>query len=75
MIIYVGDVLNESKHELSNFILIECNKIFSFGYTNILGLYPNHVVHNIMTYLIAKPIKKKPRKFNLAQFLLIKDEL
>lgn len=38
----------------------------------MLGLDPNLVVHNIMTHLDAKVIKKKLCKFNLAQSLWIK---
>lgn len=38
-------------------------------------LNPNIKVYNIVNYLDAKPIKKKTRKFNPSQFLLIKYEL
>lgn len=63
-IIYVGDVLTKSECELAKSILVVFYKLFTFSYDDTSGLDPNLVVHNIVTYPDAKPIKKKPRKVN-----------
>jgi len=51
-IIYIGDILNEYEHDLDKSFFIECHEIFAFGYTDMPGLYPNLIVHNIVTYLM-----------------------
>ena len=50
--IYIGDILNEYEHDLAKSFFIECHEIFAFGYTDMPGLYPNLIVHNIVTYLM-----------------------
>lgn len=74
-IIYIDDVLNESERDLAMSILVEYHKLFSFSYDDMSRLHPNLVVHSIVTYPNAKPIKKKLRKVNPPQSLFIKDEL
>lgn len=62
-IFYISDILTKSKWEITNSILIECQTIFTFGYKDMLGLDPNLIMHNIITYLDAKPNKQKSYKF------------
>lgn len=59
-IVYLDDILTESKWDISKYILVECQKIFTFNYKYMSRLDLNLIVHNIVTYLYAKPIKNKP---------------
>jgi len=68
-IVYLGDVLDESKREKGTKLLKKYIKVFAYSYTDMLGMDPNVVVHNIVTCLDVKPIKKKPRRVHLEKLI------
>lgn len=63
-IVYIDDVLIVSKCDIARSILVEYRNLFAFSYDYISILNPNLMLHNIVTYPNAKPIKQNLRKFN-----------
>lgn len=74
-IVYLGNVLDEAKKAKAMKILKRYAKVFFFNYQDMLGMYPNVIVHNIVTHLDAKFIKQKPKRVNPSISLQIKDDI
>ena len=56
-IVYLGDVLDESKREKGIELVKKYTKVFAYIYKEMLSMHSNVVVHNIITWPYAKPIK------------------
>lgn len=63
---YVESLLGEEQKNLDN---------FAWSYIDVLGIDLEVVVHHLIVYLEAKPIKKKLRKMHPQIVLLVKFEL
>ena len=53
----------------------EFRDIFSWSYEKVSGIDPNIVIHEIKTYLDAKPIRQRLRPINPRKVVAIKAEV
>ncbi|GLJ23982.1 hypothetical protein SUGI_0456270 [Cryptomeria japonica] len=74
-IIKIGKCLDEEEHKQYEELLHEFPEIFAWAYSDMPGIDPKIVTHNIVLVPDAKPVKQKIRKMNPKIALLVKAEI
>ena len=73
--VHVGQNCSADESEAYKALFKEFCDIFSWSYEEMLGIDPSIVVHEIKTYPMAKPIRKKLRKVHPRKAAAIKAEI
>ncbi|GLJ55334.1 hypothetical protein SUGI_1187310 [Cryptomeria japonica] len=74
-VIKIGKCLDEEEQKQYEDLLHEFPEIFAWTYSDMPGIDPKIVTHNIVLVPDAKPVKQKIRKMNPKVALLVKAEI